>query len=526
MIALPLAYAEIHYSPAVIPNILRRKEPEIVLDVPHRVEPRQKLPILLLVKDAHRHPVRLLEVQVTLRVPGFPEIRQVFELGPQTIDTPWYWQVLFLEPPAGAKGLAHVLPEIRVEVGESLRTYAADNYRRTSHSPFEVYLAEEGLPYPSGWFAGDLHTHSHLTADQVEFGSPWEPTIVLARAAGLHWFAITDHSYDLDDHPDDPLTHHRDFPKWRLLWAELDRLQTELQDFVVLPGEELSVGNRRGRNVHLLIVGSRRFFAGDGDSAERWLRTKPQHLLPEVLDQVGEEPLVAAAHPGSPVPFLEWLLLRRGKWSLEDLSWTRLDGLQCLNGDFDASFDRALALWVQLLVAGRRLGLLAGNDAHGNFGRFRQIGLPFVSMREGHRQLFGRAKTVVRLDGPPTREELLRQLRRARAVITDGPFVEIRGVKGDGSCLQAGEAATERPRSLYVYAASTPEFGYVREIRLWLGRSSGETLYRILRPNRLVYRFETELPFPPHQDSGYVRASLFTRERGDHFALTNPIWFS
>ncbi len=526
MIAFPIAYAETHFGPKVIPNILRKAEPEIVLDVPHRVEPGHPLPVLLLVKDADRYPVRLLEVRVRARVTGHPPFQRVYDLGGERVDSRWYWKVLPVEIPEGQTGQASILPEVRARVGQTERTYAVDNYRKTSHEPFEVQIARDPLPYSPNWHAGDIHTHSHLTSDQVEFGVPWEPAVELARAQGLRWFAVTDHSYDLDDDPHDPLSNHAGLPKWRQLWEELDCLRPRLHDFAILPGEELSVGNARRRNVHLLILGSRRFFPGHGDSAERWFHTRPSCLLPEILEQVEPEALVAAAHPGASAPILEWLLLRRGKWTLRDLSHPRLDGLQGLNGAFDASFDRALALWRELLRHGLHPALLAGNDAHGNFGRFRQIGLPFLSMREHGRQLFGKVKTLVYLPGPIAGDGLLQRLKQRQAIITDGPFLEIRA-KGSGTEEGlVGEEMAERPKVLYLHARSSPEFGYLREIRIWVGTvPDGETLGHTVRTNRPSYSLEAEIQLPPLRGPGYLRATLFTRERGDHFALTNPIWF-
>ncbi len=525
-LATPLAYAETHYCLRVIPNILRKPEPEIILDVPHRVEPGRPIPILLLVKDADRYPIRLLELEVLVQVTGQPAFRERFDLNGAAVDQPWYWRVVEVQVPEGQSGLAHILPRVRVFVGGRERHFDADNYRKTSHEPFLCYIASAPLPYPDGWYAGDLHTHSHLTSDQVEFGVPWEPGVALARAMGLSWYGIADHSYDLDDHLDDALRNHEDLPKWHLLWREVDALESRLDDFVLLPGEELSVGNRFRRNVHMLIFGERRFFEGHGDSAERWFRTKPQWRIPEVLERVSPDALVAAAHPGAPVPPLEWLLLRRGRWGERDLQHPRLDGMQCLNGSFDSGFERALTLWIRQLLRGNRLALLAGNDAHGNFGRFRQIGLPFVTMRESREQLFGRAKTVVHLPDGLSRTQLLAHLRNGRAVITDGPFLEIRALSRDGHEAGPGEELADRPARLYLRALSTQEFGYVREINIWLGRIGREErrLERIRRTS-LAYEFETEIPFPAGAGPGYVRATLFTRERGDHHALTNPVWF-
>jgi len=51
---LPLfLYAETHYRFPYFFSLLRKNEPEIIADAPHRIEPGSPLPILILIKDAH-----------------------------------------------------------------------------------------------------------------------------------------------------------------------------------------------------------------------------------------------------------------------------------------------------------------------------------------------------------------------------------------------------------------------------------------------------------------------------------------
>ncbi|NOZ57489.1 MAG: hypothetical protein GXO73_11965, partial [Calditrichaeota bacterium] len=216
MLVIPtLGYAETHYQMGFVPNLLKKSEPEIIFDVPHRVSPGNSLPVLLLIKDAHRHPVTALQVTVELRLPGKPAVRRSFDLGGEAIGAPWWWKVFALDLPDGFTGNATVSVEGRFRQGEREFLVAADNHRKTSHEPFAVHLAEEPLPYPEGWLAGDLHTHSHLTADQVEFGVPWDAARPLARALELGWFAVTDHSYDLDDDHHSFTERDPDLRKWK-----------------------------------------------------------------------------------------------------------------------------------------------------------------------------------------------------------------------------------------------------------------------------------------------------------------------
>jgi hypothetical protein len=55
-----------------------------------------------------------------------------------------------------------------------------------------------------------------------------------------------------------------------------------------------------------------------------------------------------------------------------------------------------------MLLTGKRCHIYAGNDAHGNFNRFRQVKLPILRLWEREAHLFGRVTTRVRALQPLT----------------------------------------------------------------------------------------------------------------------------
>ena len=83
--------------------------------------------------------------------------------------------------------------------------------------------------------------------------------------------------------------------------------------------------------------------------------------------------------PGARSGFLQRIFLKRGRWEKEDFKET-LHGFQALNSGFTNSWERGKALWLELLQQGVRLPLLAGNDAHGDFSRYRAIKTPFLNL--------------------------------------------------------------------------------------------------------------------------------------------------
>ena len=532
-------YAEIHYRFKFIPSRLFYRQPEIIADAPHRIEPGQPLPILLLVKDADRFPLELQAVTAYIhlnqpaRQPNLHVLRFTLFDPPKKINSPLWWRTFFIDMPDEWRG---AIVHINVEIiyccaGRQFRCYN-DNHAGTSHAPLRVYLADAALPSLPNFWHGELHCHSDATGDQVEFGAPVEAMVELAKAQGLNFFAATDHSYDLDDLPDNYLKNDPQLRKWHALQERIKRCNAQHRDFVIIPGEEVSAGNSQRRNVHLLIFNSPKFFPGSGDSAERWLRTAPEMAIGDILAQLDDEALAFAAHPEAPAPLLERLLLRRGKWEKPDYQHPRLNGLQIWNGA-PAGMEEGAARWRELLLAGKKIFIIAGNDAHGNFNRFRQVGMPHLTMREHHGHLFGRTRSAALSGDQLTLSSLMAALRNGRACITTGPLLNLQIICENGRTGRLGETITEPPKSFFVQAISSPEFGKLEKLIVRLGDLQAHREQVLFETVDFTdpFSFSQTLPLDLPAGQFYLRGEMYSA--GSAFlpeqslpccALTNPIW--
>ncbi len=532
-------YAEIHYRFKFIPSRLFYRQPEIIADAPHRIEPGQPLPILLLVKDANRVPIELQSATASIHCNAqppnvtLPALRFKLHDSPQSINSPLWWRIFPIDVPAERRGqLVQVNIEIAYRCGGRQFRCNNDNHIGTSHAPLLIYLANDSLPTLPNFWHGELHCHTDATSDQVEFGAPVEAMVELAKAQGLNFFAATDHSYDLDDLPDNYLKNDPALRKWHDLHERIKQCNEQHQDFVIIPGEEVSAGNSQRRNVHFLIFNSQKFFPGSGDSAERWFRTEPEMSITKILDQLGDEALAFAAHPEVPTPFLERLLLRRGKWQWPDYQHPRLNGLQIWNGSLEG-MEEGTARWRELLLAGKKVYIMAGDDAHGNFNRFRQVGIPHLRMREHHWHLFGRTRTAVLADGQISLSSLMAALRKGRACITIGPLMDLQIVCENGRSARLGETVMEPIRSFAVQAKSSPEFGKLQRVVVWLGDLQERHERILFETNNFAEPFLFSHTQPLNLPAGrfYLRGEVHSG--GSEFlpepalpcrALTNPIW--
>jgi len=501
-------YAEIHYRLKYLKPRYYRKLPEIIADVPSRIVKNitNKIPILIIVKDADLFPIILENVFVEI-LTAEKEIRKNFAFG-KKIAVAYYSQILEIDlKDISTEQVLSVKVNFEISEHGKKYTFTNDNYYGIK-SDFRCYYSENGLPYPQNWFAGEPHFHSNFTADQVEFGSDIVATKKLAKAMGLKWFFVTDHSYDLDDAETNYLKNDKNLPKWEKMLAEAK--QSDEEDFRVLAGEEVSIGNDKKKNVHLLIVNQPEFIFGDGDSAEKWFHNKPHNYLAQLSEIVGNSGvLTIAAHPQEKVPFLQKILLRRGNWSEIDYRRSGIRFLQIVNNSEMSEITKAIIYWKNLLLKGYKFFILAGNDAHGNFNVMRQIKIPFWKLFTSHKQIFGKFQTVFHFP----QNDPINGLQNGEIIIGNGPFLNF-GIKIKETVFPIGSTVNGESGKLFFETETTPEFGEIRKMDLFVGDYRNKTEKQI---SQVVNGME--LTFPRN---GYLRMSLETSRNGVVF--TNPIW--
>ncbi len=528
----PFLYAETHYRFKYFFSFLKKSEPEILADIPHRLEPDAELPVLLLVKDSDRYPLQKLQVKIELRIQG--NIVGTIERGLSTpIKEPLWWNIInipFDRALSNCFGFIDVDTHFSYSMGGKQLTSKNDNYRTSSKTSLRVYRSRHKLPSIDGWVQGDAHTHSSYTDDQVEFGAPIAPSIELSKAMGLSFFCVTDHSYDLDDRAGNYLFNDPELSKWKAQQKEIDILNSSMTNFVVIRGEEVSCFNRARRNIHLLLLGTRTFFSGSGDSAERWFRTTAEYTIVEVLSLKEKSVVAYAGHPTERAPFFQWLLIRRGQWHLDDMSERGLSGIQILNGEPNEAFLRGLECWTSMLLHGKRIYISAGNDAHGNFNRFKQIGVPFFKIRESEQQLFGKMRTAAHVDSL-TEMSLLEAFRKGSTSISNGPLLVTEVLNEQGAKAGQGQELGGARFQLHILGSTSKEFGLFRELKVIIGVIGGKEEQKIIKSiSNDLFSLDImwDIDVPHSRSPFYIRVEGFT-ENGVHndgkgFCYTNPIW--
>ncbi len=525
-----LLYAETHYRFKYLFSFLRKAEPELIADAPHRIEPGTSIPLLILAKDADKFPAKLTSARVIMRKDG-ANVREIELLPSALLLNERIWWKVYNLPREGILGWLELEVLLTLSTSEKTRTYRSDNHRTSSHAPLRVYLADEPLPRESGLHFGDAHTHSDRTDDQVEFGVPIDAAVPMSRALGLSFYCVADHSYDLDDSMDDYSEYDPSLPKWNSLSQEIRQRNSAEHGFAVVLGEEISCRNSKGQNVHLLLFGDDHFYHGSGDGAERWFQTRSENSISEILLRKHQGALAFAAHPMEPVSILQRWLLGRGSWSFKDLSNPRITGIQFANGSRTKGFLDGHLTWIQVLLKGWQLYCLAGNDAHGNFNRFRQIGIPFVRIRESSSQLFGKMRTAIFIQGTLNQSSVLKSLARGGFIITDGPVANIVLSDNQNIVTSIGSRIVGSHSEFILSVRSSKEFGEIKELKLLIGLvgSRNEDVFFCERLSGMFF-YQRSFSIPVTK-SMYLRAEVYTSDQNQsdgcqHFCFTNPIWLS
>ncbi len=521
-----LAYAEIHLTGGLWKGRLHQKAPEVLADLPWRIEWHHPLPVFIFIKDAHWYPIILEEVRVEIRSPVDGNRQKFAYHFASTVEEPL--AVRQLQVPAEVfttPGRYQIHLWIRYRQGNRTFTVYQDNYRHTHKPAFFVDVDAHPLPAASHWYWGDLHTHSAYTNDPIEFGAPLGVLAQAASAMGLHFVAVTDHSYDFPGNslPDAPPE------KWHHFLQEVAAINQANTGALLIPGEEVSVENSKGAIIHALVLGSTQFFPGNRDGAIRLGNGGFALTLAELAREVQHHNgLLVAAHPFEVPPASQRILLRRGFWYVTDLHRFGVNHWQIHNGLTNPAFHLGVQHWILSLLNGQRIGILAGTDAHGNFNLNRHVAIPLVRLHYTRQQLLGQARTAVHVNEPPTPENVLNAVAHHRTIISTGPFCTIQ-LSGPNLNATIGDTCPrEAARQLTVIATSTPQWGTIKQLTLFWGTRNGNTEQRRSIPigRGTEYYFAVEEPLPNPDSITYIRAQLFTERDTDvYFCLTNPIWF-
>lgn len=536
LIPLLMLYPEIHYRFRffLFSNYFK-KEPEILVDMPYKTIVGYQLPVFLIIKDAHKYPVEIINVKFSFRHSNRSTFQKIYDLNLK-IKAPFFSKTFFFDF-TGQTGFSKLTAEIEYKIRGKIRRVINDNFL-LKEKRLSTFLNDNEELF-NRTEQGDIHVHSAYTADQVEFGALPKDIKTAALAMNQHFTALTDHSYDLDDLENNYLINDPDLKKFKKMQTDCHKYSDN--NFVMIKGEEITVRNSQDRNIHLLALDEDKFLEGKGDGAEQWLNRDSFFNVDEAVREVSKTTVMIAAHPLTPTPLLERFLIKRGEWQPSDLLNPAVKVWQIMNGEEDAGFIRGMNLWTNQLLSGSEKFIAAGNDSHGNFAAFRQIKLPMFSMIRAEKQLFGRWRTVVNT-ATKNVEAILQAISNGNSYITNGPHLQIRisNPKISSDDLQSDVTDLKSLGQTLVSASgevicnlevnSSLHSGKIILIKLFYGEigTENEKMVDFAFEKQLhSYSFSKKISF---NKNGYLRVEVYA-ESADRFgkhvlhkAFSNPIF--
>jgi len=404
---------------------------------------------------------------------------------------------------------------LKYKIGGKSKIAAVDNINTTSKFPFSVFIANENYPNDDENTAKfyDLHCHSSHTNDHIEFGAPIDFIADCADFCGLDGVAITDHSYDICCKPQNYIENDENLTHWKELLEESRRKYA----VEALFGEEISVMRNGGGAVHLAAIGNKKFIAGTADGARKNYKRKCEPTMNQAINSaLADGAVIFAAHVGERPNFFHRLFLRRDFWRFCDFENSQISAFQAINGNFDKSWYIARKLWIDLLLCGKKIALVAGNDSHGDFNRYRAMSVPFVFVEENFERHFAKART-----GIYGNLQLPEAINYGRTFITTGAFIDI---QADGKSVISNEVFDGKI-TLKLVIKSSKEFGKIKRIKLFLGdcKMKKNCVFVNLSDEKYYYRQEISQDLLKNCD--YLRAeTACENNRGETFAATSAVY--
>lgn len=311
-----------------------------------------------------------------------------------------------------------------------------------------------------GWYAGDLHMHTHHSDGWWSVTDLWQAL----QRRGLDFFVLTDHNILSG-------------------LAEVAALETGR----VLPLPGLEVTTMHG---HLLAIGSQTLID--------WRLDRPERSIAGITRDVHSAGALAIiAHPrveGSPY-------CHGCRWDVSGVDPAEINAVEVWNGPWRSGKDgedneRGLLFWEDWLNRGYRLPLSGGSDAHGEEPDFNP-GVPttYVYARE------------------LSRDAILEGLRAGRVVLSCGPLLRLQARAGEAT---GGPGDTLPAHGPLVLDAAVSALATPARLRL-IG--NGAVLFEQALSADGTYSCVVEQP-----EAGWYRADLREVEGGAMLAITSTLY--
>jgi len=535
-------------------------------DAPWRVASLdEKIPFAVIVKDADTDGCYLEEVKIEMQKNGSWQTVHLKSFGSSFWNDKDNWTYLWRGKSARELGL----------------TAGSDVYFRTTlkfdegwywpggkfAKTLKIRIAGTGFPKAAGWFYGDTHVHSGFTDNLYEFGAGVGVLARGAKAMGLDWLTITDHSCDFD-------------AAGKKFLAQRDSIaKYNTADFKMIQGEEVTVDFNNDDNspddkIHYLVY-QQNFVRGPENPLAQTADTSDR--LTSLASALAQTAVCGyAAHPFDNTEnfFTQISIGNLRGWQdnhfIQALANPAFKGFELYNerdfyskkvDDYDmnpfpfnqnSSDNRAahqntlytgISKWQQLLNGNlqplRKIFISGGSDAHGDMNYVTSQGITKI---EANDNALGKARTAVYC---PAGINPVEALTNGNSIITDGPFAAFHIDFNGNNLPENSDAVIGNQKNItlnQIYGGSvkfnlnfinTAEFGgNIQSLKLYINDKQLELLGRFGLTSSLngtvnlpLHEVLTTAGFTPQ--NGQTFFMRLEAKAADYFVcFTNPVWLT
>jgi hypothetical protein len=199
--------------------------------------------------------------------------------------------------------------------------------------------------------------------------------------------------------------------------------------------------------------------------------------------------------------------------------------MQFYNGRKNKGYLKGKEKWIELLLKGKKKYAYAGTDAHGDFNRAFKVKIPFLKIIENKEQIAGNVKTYVHCDKKPNKALLLKNLKRGRCIISDGPFLDLKFKTSEKEYLCGDSIENEESGDIVITMQSSKEFGKLDSLLIFKGnlKTQKEEIFEEIMLNDFENIYKQSYNIKGNERE-YIRAELKTNK--NKIALTNPLFLN
>ncbi|MFC1477082.1 hypothetical protein ACFL6L_01320 [candidate division KSB1 bacterium] len=500
--------------------MFRKTCPDIIADAPKRIDAKQPLPLVCFVRCGNAGPLAIESISIKISQNGKTVLSTTLLQQPARIERPFWQRIFTVQLPSDLEGFFFVNTFIRIEYEGKSRTIHNSSFSGFKNIPLTIFRATEQFPRLDGFRFGDIHFHSYDTSTLYQTGFPLPGSAEVARAIGIDFYTVSFHSYA------QLRANDAKQPAWDLFRKKIEKWN-ENNDIIVLPGEEIGCRNSRGGTVQMLSLNGSEFVVGTGNAPYRMLQRRSEHTIKEAVDHAGGTAANFALPSEVKRKSFRRFFSYSGKWKQTDIAANSISGIFLRNAPLESLRNNEISFWIQSLLQGKKRYIVTGGHASGNlnvrhFSRFASL-----KTEKDIFHVFGSIRTGIYTKKTLTKEVVLSCVKKGRSVVTNGPIMNFIIMSENEQRAYLGEEISGHTFTLKYKGLSTPEFGPIRKVEIFIGDIASRTEESVFTFNfhDKKYKMQQEFSIEPRSELGYIRCELLTQNEQDvHFCFTNPIW--